>query len=79
MSCSTAAARSRFDDLRDDLEAEFDMKPPQSSMGMNGDFAFAIEEGVAAQHRNYPNGTQHCSFFRSNPVRKRAAWSRLTA
>ncbi len=32
--------------LRDELEAEFEVKLPQLSMGMSGDFAVAIEEGA---------------------------------
>ena len=33
-------------ELRDQLEAEFDVRLPQLSMGMSGDFAIAIEEGA---------------------------------
>ena len=33
-------------ELRDALETEFDLKLPQLSMGMSGDFAVAIEEGA---------------------------------
>ena len=33
-------------ELRDTLEAEFDVRLPQLSMGMSGDFAIAIEEGA---------------------------------
>ena len=33
-------------ELRDDLEQEFDLKLPQLSMGMSGDFGVAIEEGA---------------------------------
>jgi PLP dependent protein len=33
-------------ELRDQLEAEFDVKLPQLSMGMSGDYAIAIEEGA---------------------------------
>jgi VanZ family protein len=62
---------SRYDDLRDDLETEFDM-------GMNRNFAVATEEDLAPAPQS-SGGTQHCSFFRSNPVSRRAAWSRLTA
>ena len=32
--------------LRDQLEAEFDVRLPQLSMGMSGDFPIAIEEGA---------------------------------
>jgi len=33
-------------ELRDQLEAEFDVRLPQLSMGMSGDFPIAIEEGA---------------------------------
>lgn len=33
-------------ELRDRLEAEFDVRLPQLSMGMSGDFSIAIEEGA---------------------------------
>ena len=33
-------------ELRDELEAEFNVRLPQLSMGMSGDFAVAIEEGA---------------------------------
>ncbi|MBA3833074.1 MAG: YggS family pyridoxal phosphate-dependent enzyme [Chthoniobacterales bacterium] len=33
-------------ELRDELETEFNVKLPQLSMGMSGDFAVAIEEGA---------------------------------
>jgi pyridoxal phosphate enzyme (YggS family) len=33
-------------ELRDDLETEFNLRLPQLSMGMSGDYAIAIEEGA---------------------------------
>ncbi|MBA3650811.1 MAG: YggS family pyridoxal phosphate-dependent enzyme, partial [Chthoniobacterales bacterium] len=33
-------------ELRDQLEADFDLRLPQLSMGMSGDYAIAIEEGA---------------------------------
>jgi len=33
-------------ELRDDLEMEFNLRLPQLSMGMSGDYAIAIEEGA---------------------------------
>ena len=32
--------------LRDELESEFNLRLPQLSMGMSGDFLVAIEEGA---------------------------------
>jgi hypothetical protein len=33
-------------ELRDEMEKEFNLRLPQLSMGMSGDFVIAIEEGA---------------------------------